>query len=744
MGEYYAHSKGADSDKCTWQPLEEHLKQTAELAKGFAAAWKAGDWGYFAGLWHDIGKYSNEFQQRLSAKGGENAHIENDPHLDLKSSEGGKTGKVNHSTAGARHANDVLKEKGFGKAMAYVIAGHHGGLPDGNSSDSCLRKRLDPRKDIPDYSGAPQEILDSRTLNLPFSIDKNRAGIQISIFIRMLYSALVDADFLDTERFHDERKAQQRQGYKSLDQLAPLFFQKLENMQKTAADSTVNLIRRQILEQCLAKANNGLGRFSLTVPTGGGKTLSSMAFALKHCLKHNLKRIIYVIPFTSIIEQNAEVLRSFLGKDVVLEHHCNFEPESEDYRSRLAAENWDAPIIVTTNVQFFESLFANRSSRCRKLHNIAESVVILDEVQTLPAPYLLPCLSVLEELVINYRTSVVLCSATQPAVQKRPDFPNGLEEVTEIMDAPEELARSMKRTDIVVLEKMSNEDVCEKLKTHRQVLCVVSTRRLAKDIFEKLQGLDGLFHLSALMCPAHRTLKLDEIRNRLKAKYPCRVISTQLIEAGVDIDFPVVFRSIDGIDSIAQAAGRCNREGKLDKGQVFVFTPEGSIAPRHFRQTTQAAESVIRRYSDDILSLGAIEEYFKFYYWTKGEMLDKEEILLLLREGLKHGDFPFKTIAERFRFIKEYMKPVVIPFNDDARNLIRSIEYLENPAVLSRKLQKYTVSILPSQWDNLLNVGSIKLKGNLFPVLEDNHLYKDDVGLCADDPLQRAPEELYQ
>ena len=743
MGKYYAHSKKGDSDKHAWQSLDEHLIQTAQLAEGFAKAWNAGDWGYLAGLWHDIGKYSKEFQQRLSTVGGINAHIESDQLLAPYGDNNEKAIVVDHSTAGARHANNLLKENGYGRILAYIIAGHHSGLQDGNSPDSCLRKRLDPKRKIPDFSAAPQEIINGKSLSFPFIPNGDHAGFQISLFIRMLYSALVDADFLDTERFMDMQKSDQRQGYKSLDSLASAFFLKLERMQKMAVDSPVNLIRNQILRQCLAKAHNNMGIYSLTVPTGGGKTLSSMAFALKHCLKHNLKRIIYVIPFTSIIEQNAEIFRSFLGDDAICEHHSNFEPRKEDYLTRLAAENWDAPIIVTTNVQFFKSLFSNRSSRCRKLHNIAESVVILDEVQTLPAPYLLPCLSVMEELAANYRTSLILCSATQPAVQRRPEFSSGLTEITEIIDSPQKLTKSLKRTDVTVLGKMSNKDLSEKLKILERVLCIVTTRRLAQNIYEELLGLKNLYHLSALMCPVHRSLKINEIREKLKGGHSCRVISTQLIEAGVDIDFPVVFRSIEGIDSIAQAAGRCNREGKLDTGRVFVFIPECGIPPGHFRQTTQASESVIRKHPEDILSLAAIEDYFKFYYWIKGNMLDEQGILESLQEGLGNGDFPFKTIAEGFKFIKEYMKPVVIPFNHDAKKLIKSIEHLENPFTLSRKLQKYTVSIPPFHWDNLVGNRSVIIRGDLFPVLEDSRLYRDDVGLCIKDPLQIEPEELF-
>jgi len=726
--EFYAHSLESDPDPAHWHRLEDHLHGVAEKAACFAEAFSSQEWAYLCGLWHDLGKYSREFQAMLQDRAGPNAHIEQRSHID-------------HSTAGAKHAASALKEKGFGKAIAYAIAGHHGGLPDGNSTDSCLRSRLD--KDIPDYSNCRCDILKASPLTLPFSLDPSRAGVQISMFIRMLYSALVDADFLDTEAFVDPQRMQLRQGCGPLNELADIFFDRMSALRKAASPSPVNSQREHILGQCMVAAENDMDVFSLTVPTGGGKTLSSMAFALKHAIRHGLKRVIYVIPYTSIIEQNAAVFRDKLGEDAVLEHHSNFEPQDEDHRSRLAAENWDAPVIVTTNVQFFESLFANRSSRCRKLHNIAESVVILDEVQTLPAPYLLPCLEALKELAASYKVSIVLCSATQPAVQKRSDFVRGLEGVTEIITDPQRLAHDLKRTDVNVIGQTSDTELAKQLSGYDQVLCIVNTRRHARELYRAVQPKDGLIHLSALMCAAHRSQVLQKIHHRLKNGKACRVVSTQVVEAGVDIDFPVVFRSMAGIDSVAQAAGRCNREGKLKRGNVFVFTPEAGIPAGHFRQTAQAAESVIRRHADDVLSLAAIEDYFKLYYWTKGDGLDEEGILPMLKDGCQKGDFPFKAIAEKFRFIKDEMKPVIIPFDNEARELIRILDHSEHPVSLSRKLQKYTVSIYPNEWNKILGIGSIEMKAGMFPVLIDESLYKKDLGLCADDPSARDPEDLY-
>jgi CRISPR-associated endonuclease/helicase Cas3 len=725
--EFYAHSlEGKPQEE--WQLLDEHLSGTAKLAARFAAAFDAHDWGYIAGLWHDIGKYSKEFQRMIRAAGGPDCHIENMP------------GRVDHSTLGAQHAAATLRTNGFGKAIAYTIAGHHGGLPDGISTDSCLRSRLG--KQVPGYSDCPQAILDGPELALPFTPSPKEAAIQISMFIRMLYSALVDADFLDTERFVNKRWAQHRQGYKALHELAPIFFRKLDSLRHKAPDTPVNRHRQRILAQCLSAAEKSMGLFSLTVPTGGGKTLSSMAFALKHAAKHNLERIIYVIPFTSIIEQNAEVFRQMLGDDAVLEHHSNFEPDNEDHRSRPAAENWDAPLVVTTNVQFFESLFANRSSRCRRLHNIARSVVILDEIQTLPPRYLLSCLEALKELAATYKTTIVLCSATQPAIQKRDDFSRGLEGVREIIEAPQELAVALKRTHVSILPPISDAELASRIRDFEQVLCIVNTRKHARNLYGATGKADGHYHLSALMCPVHRSQRLSEIRQRLKEGQTCRVISTQLIEAGVDIDFPVVYRSLAGIDSIAQAAGRCNREGAREIGQVFVFTPEAPLPPGHFRQTAQVAESVIGRHSGDVLSLTAVEDYFRLYYWTKGDALDEEGILAMLQAGCLKGDFPFKTVAEKFRFIKDDTKLVIIPFDDEARSLIRMLDYCDHPAALAREFQKFSVSVCPHEWNRLLSTGGIKISANLFPVLVDETLYRSDIGLVTDDPIVRDPESL--
>lgn len=561
----------------------------------------------------------------------------------------------------------------------------------------------------------------------------------------MLFSCLVDADFLDTEKFIDPDRARERAGYPSLETIAARFFSALEKLNQSDPDKPVNRHRAAVLAQCRAAAAWSPGLFSLTVPTGGGKTLSSMAFALSHALRYGKCRIVYVIPFTSIIEQNAAVFRRFAGADAVLEHHSNFEPPEEDLRSRLASENWDAPIIVTTNVQFFESLFGCRASVCRKLHNIANSVVILDEAQTLPVKFLRPCLAALRELATTYKTSIVLCTATQPALSRRDDFPEGLEGVREIIADPIRLANELKRVDVRALGKMADTDLVARLAEHAQVLCIVSTRRHARKLFEALPDRDSSFHLSALMCPAHRSLVLRRIRQALKRGAPCRVISTQLIEAGVDIDFPVVYRSLAGLDSIAQAAGRCNREGRLPtRGQVFVFEPEDNIPAGFLRQAAQTAQGVIRRSAGEFMTLAAVEEYFRDLYWLQGDRLDAENILGMLSVDLMRGNFPFRDVAEAFQIIRDGMQPIIIPWNRKARALIAKLPFVESYGALLRQLQRYTVLVHPYHWRQLVESGSVELVAGHYPVLKNKELYRCDIGLDPGDPTRHDPENLIQ
>jgi len=655
--------------------------------------------------------------------------------------ESGSGAVVDHSTAGAQHALEKLGDEG--KLLAYIIAGHHSGLPDGHSNkESCLIKRL--VKDIPDFSACPSNILESvNTLQLPFILNRSRFSFQLSFFIRMLFSCLVDADRLDSEQFCDPSKARTRSGYASIDDLSTKLYEYLEKLQKTVPDTLVNRVRSEVLNRCIGAAEKESGLFTLTVPTGGGKTLSSLAFALSHAKKYGKKRVIYVLPFTSIIEQNADVFRSVLDKYDVLEHHSNFESRHDDSRSDLAAENWDAPLIVTTNVQFFESLFAAKSSRCRRIHNIANSVVILDEAQMLPADLLIPCLEALRELSTAYRTTIVLCTATQPALSKTDSFPTGLDNVREIVGETARLHRRCARVIVKDRGPIPDDVLAAELSSHEQVLCIVNTRRNAHELFERLKPAGSAYHLSANMCPAHRSKIIAGIKLALQDGAPCRVISTQLIEAGVDIDFPVVYRAAAGIDSIAQAAGRCNREGKLEgKGTVHVFRSESAPPPGFLRQAAQTGETVLEKYGDDPLEPAAVEDYFRRLFHLKGEELDRHGIIKSIGKGCKTGDYPFREVAEKFRLIDTATFPVIVQWNEDAAKTVKSLRFSENGIYPVRSLQRYTVTVHEKILVALERSGAVEWLHDRFCVLVDPRFYSDEIGLFVGGDFVYDPNSL--
>jgi len=493
----------------------------------------------------------------------------------------------------------------------------------------------------------------------------------------------------------------------------------------------------------LAAAERPPGLFSLTVPTGGGKTLSSLAFALRHARLHGLERIIYVIPFTSIIEQTADRFRSIMRSlrdeypDTVIEHHSNLDVGKETPESRLAAENWHAPLVVTTSVQFYESMYAAKTSKCRKLHNLANAVIILDEVQTLPVDYLRPCWRAVRALATNYGATVVLCTATQPAVQRRGDFPIGLERVREIVPDPAGLYSRLKRVEVEDLGSMPDRCVSRRIRQSKQVLCVVNTRSHARRIFEAVgSDVQGSFHLSATMCPEHRTQVLGRIRSRLDDGRKCRVVSTQLIEAGVDIDFPTVYRALAGVDSIAQAAGRCNRNGRSERGKTFVFQSEHTDSERYFADTANCSRQLLPIY-EDVLSLEAVKHYFRLYYWEQSGRWDARHILNEFKLN-NDRDLPFlfnySTVADRFRLIKERGKPVIVPRGKQGQALCNQLlKSLHKPChQLLRQLQRYTVQVPRRQWEN--HVGrTIELYHGRFPVLADPGLhYSEQTGLDLD------------
>jgi len=703
---FYAHSTD-NPNKSNWQSLEDHLQGVAKLAGKFAAVFGAKEWGETAGLNHDLGKGTLRWQAYL------------------------------------RQVNDIIDEFQWlyqhsieaGKLLSYCVAGHHGGLPNWNdSSAAALEEKLKQQ-----YSeiSIPHPIPDFPE-KLPFSPDPDRFGFQLQFFTRMVFSCLVDADYLDTEASLDKNKSSQRASYPKIDKLRKQFWTNF-NYLRTQVDKTtkVNQHRECVLKDCLLAAKLEPGLFSLTVPTGGGKTLASLAFALDHAKKYQKRRIIYVIPFTSIIEQNAKVFRDMLGDSAVLEHHCNFIPDDSDWKTRLSSENWDAPLVVTTNVQFFNSFYANKTSKCRKLHNVADSIIIFDEVQAIPVEKLKPCLEVIKELSLNYGITSVLCTATQPAIEFSEHFKCGLQGVREIVCNVPKLFSALKRTEEVYIGKLSEEDVAQRLLEYDRVLCIVNTRQQALDIFNTLPESDDNIHLSALMHPTHRTKKLDKIRKRLStgSKQPCRVISTQLIEAGVDVDFPCVFRAVAGIDSIAQAAGRCNRNGlskKVRKVYIFEFT-EG---PRcsFFRQAAQSAKKLFEPFAGRLSSPECVREYFADFFWKNEQRMDEEGIVAKCMRA-QSLNIQFKEIAQ-FKMINSATEPIVIALDKTAVDLVRSLEFAEHKGGILQKLQQFSVQIYPYQFAKIKDWLESPVPGVW--VLQTEDLYSDTTGLKCSPPEGEA------
>ena len=731
--EFYAHSRNGKPPE-EWHRLEDHLKKVAEMARKFGNEFKAGDWAYLAGLWHDLGKYAQAFQNKLRAAAGNEAHLE-------------AKARVNHSTAGGLYAVERFDKAG--RLLAYIAAGHHAGLPDWEA-DSTGRAALSQRllkKEL--LAAALANDIPAEILEQQFPVEKP-TGRDPALWLRMLFSCVVDADFLDTEDFFEPEKAARRSGYPALSELLAPFSAYMADKQAEARDTVVNRIRAGILTRCIEKAKTPPGVFSLTVPTGGGKTLSSMAFALHHAAIHGQQRIIYVIPYTSIIEQNADQFREIFG-DAVVEHHSNLDvtdEERETPRSRLACENWDAPIIVTTNVQFFESLFASRTSRCRKLHNIAGSVVVLDEAQLLPPEFLRPILKALDELRKYYAVTVLLCTATQPALgpHKSTGFTfEGLEGIREIMEDPDHLFDSLKRVEVKLPENIHEpvtwEELAEELARLPSVLCIVNRRDNCRLLWSLMPK--GTFHLSALMCGAHRSRRIAEIKARLDAGRPTRVVSTQLVEAGVDLDFPAVYRAVAGLDSIAQAAGRCNREGLLEKGALTVFTPPSRPPVGVLRQAAEIGARLLNEARTDPLTPQRFTSFFRELYWLQGEeRLDARNILGDLKPDNEFR-FSFRTAAANFKLIDDtHQAPVIVSYGEEGAKLAEQLTRLGPERWLLRKLQRYVVNLPRYLHQRLCAEGAIReIHAGIF-VQGHGALYDDNLGFCPDKSIIYDPDEL--
>lgn len=724
------------------------------------------------GVLHDIGKCSVKYQA----------------YIRRPATDGGPKGP-DHSTAGARRAVEIYKSAG--RLMGFGIAGHHSGLMngdghEGSSLNSRLNKEVECHQGWEEYAIGLPSLSDLKArLRKP---DQNLIEKHFSVpfLARMLFSCLVDADFLETEAFYAAGNAPERGGH-----LLPEHLEKLRGFlaRHRKDDTEVNRLRSHILDHANAKAGLAPGLFTLTVPTGGGKTLTSLSFAMEHAARHGLRRIIYVIPFTSIIEQAAAVFRDDVGLgDAVLEHHASFDwdqkrPPNDDSEEegpgglaklRRDAENWDAPIVATTAVQFFESLFAARTGKARKLHNLAQSVIVLDEAQSIPVHLLRPCMAAIEELARNYGASVILCTATQPALRRQdealPRRKDGevdgfhIPDERELAPDPAGLYQKLRRVRIEWRrDPVPDEAIAGRFAEQAQMLCIVNSRAHAQKLFERMRsdGMGGAAQLTTLMCAQHRREVLARLRTALVAREPVRLVSTSLIEAGVDISFPEVWRAAAGLFSVAQAAGRCNRSGELGAlgaafGRTVLFESAEHRNPPIIESFYEPARAVLRKDWGDPLGLDAVRAYYSELYWRKGhEALDaakllngtRYSILPALAETSGGMNWPFSDIAEAFRMIDDGMDPVIIPYDDGVRKEIGALrEAPFPPAGATRRLQRYIVPVPARVRSAMIAQGTVRLirpedYGDRFAVLANESLYDPQAGLRLDDPTWRAAEQ---
>lgn len=748
---YYAHSTDR-ADRSDWQTLKSHLLAVADHAGSLGAPLGIANAARLAGLLHDVGKYTQSFQARLS----------------------GATDRVDHSTAGAALVREMATgdNRLIAELVAYCIAGHHAGLPDmQGDSFSTLSERI---KNFSEDALDPQwrsEIASGPTDLLPgFAWEKEsaaRLAFQFAFLGRMIFSCLVDADFKDTEAFYARTEGRDiDREWPALPALLPGLISRFAGHMAALhkSDTPVNILRTEIRDHVLRHASEAPGFFTLTVPTGGGKTLASLGFALEHARAHRLTRIVYAIPFTSIIDQTAEVFRSVLGDGVVLEHHSAIEEEKFDPRGpregkdklKLAMEDWAAPVVVTTNVQFFESLFAGRTSRCRKLHNIGRSVIILDEAQTLPRPLLTPALWALRELAENYGCTIILCTATQPALDESRfpiNHPAGLPLAgRELAPDPARLACELTRVRIQNAGAMSDEVLIAALAEEKQGLVIVNSRKHALTLYRQAgqAGLDGLLHLTTRQYAAHRREILNEVRRRLKDNQPCRLIATSLVEAGVDLDFPKVWRAEAGLDQIAQAAGRCNREGRrpVEDSIVTIFAAPDNPPPAEIRGLSGDMARMAHKHQD-LLSPAAMEDFFGEVFWRVGEKgLDRKAILDDFRIGRGSTNFAYRTVGEKFRMIESGMVPVIVTRETEARKAVGKLSLENIPSgAIARDLQPYTVQVPPKARARLMSCGHVafvetRKRGDQFTILMTDSLYDPEVGLVWEDAEYLASEAI--
>ncbi len=735
----YAHSPVTPGGP--WHGLRDHSECVAELAAGFARHFGSAAYARAAGLWHDLGKNAPDFQQRKL--------VENTKVL------------IDHKHAGAIYAVQAFG-RGVGLPLGFVIAGHHGGLHDFTDLQTRLTEpeylaRLAAiQADGAAYRPTAERPTPPAFLSGAGTAEQKR---RYEFWVRMLYSCLVDADGLNTEEFRNAGQAADRTAGLGRHATPAELLARLNTHLSNFGDAsgTVNEARRQVLADCRQKAELSPRVFTLTAPTGAGKTLAGMAFALEHSVRHGLERVIVVIPYTSIIDQNAAVYRQVFGADNVLEHHASLDltaPTDRHRWAKLAAENWDAPVVVTTSVQFLESLFANKPSRCRKLHNVCNSVVIFDEVQTLPVGHLLPVVDALKELVANYKVSLVLSTATQPAVGVRTTFDGktfpGFEATTEIVGAVGPTFESLRRVDVTfdAAAIADWEALAADVRAEGEDMLVIN--HLRKDARTLAELVPGCLHLSALMCPKHRLTVIERIKQLLEANrrrrsrgeqpVPVRVVATQLVEAGVDLDFPVVFRAFGGLDSIAQAAGRCNREGRLaGRGEVRVFVAP-TKPPRGTPQKAAAvADSLLAGDPKlDPLDPAVYDRYFRDVYAVHAT--DPTGVQAMRQQ------WQFRTLGESFSMIEDDgSEAVVVPYGDAASRL-RGLERDGPNRDRLRALQPFVVTLHPQQVRALEEAGVLRRVADAVLAIGPmhTHLYDNDrLGLILGGSFAINPNNLH-
>lgn len=801
---FIAHIRKKDKNK---QTVKEHILSVSQIASANASKIGLAKAGALIGLLHDFGKYSEAFQNYIGSATGL-INQDEDEYVDFN----GLKGKIDHSTAGSQFiwnfaSGKKIQNQIAAQLLALCLASHHSGLincltVDGENDFNRRMAKADNKTHLDEVSkkaeaeiiGKIKVILDDpecfggvlKKLNKIAKSEKNETLIcfQAGLMIRMLYSCLIDADRLDTANFENPEDAKKRQigDYISWELLIERLEEKLREFDNKPGKNKVDALRKLVSDACLSRSLDNIGIFTLTVPTGGGKTLASLRFAMHHAQKHKLDRIIYVIPFTSIIDQNAQVVREILETKkseegrVVLEHHSNLVPEIQNWKNKILTENWDAPIIYTTSVQLLETLFSGGTRSARRMHQLANSVIVFDEIQTLPIKTVHMFCNAINYLTHHCNSTVVLCTATQPLLNKVDENKGRInfDQSNEIMPDIETLFKDLKRVEVEDITRPQGWETDEiaalaiaQTNESGSCLIIVNTKKNAQAVFDACSKLTDflVYHLSTSMCPAHRMEKLTEIRKKLgKEQLIC--VSTQLIEAGVDIDFGSVIRFVAGLDSIAQAAGRCNRNGLRNIGKVFVINPANEtidtlidikvgkeVSERILHEMKQPGSSL----PNEVIHPATMDRYFQYYFYNRAPEMAypidvgrNDNLLELLgtnsisvseysRINGKQPDIyfrqSFKTAADAFRAIDAPTQGIVVPYSDKGKKIVADLFSqfaVEQQFKLLKRAQRYTVNVFPNVIKKLLDARAIHEVPEIgVLVLTDPRYYHKDFGLST-------------